>query len=242
MAKNKFDNITFNKSMLQVPPTPPTPPTTTVDENKKDLIEEYKILQTKIDSYGVVLIRFRGIMFSLLSAIFLFAYEKDLANLFFSKAAILFLVAYFLYYEFITEHARNIFQKRIAEIELALKNEYIAKRISTFNIAESSTKIKAGFLSFIFNFHNDTKAWITVIGPIIVMVFGSFYVDLSKETKDNELSVVNKQVYCQHKLYTLSKELQRVGSLNDRNNQKIVDLLRMNNTLITDCNINLLSE
>ncbi len=117
-------------------------------EKRSNLIEEYKILQTKIDVYGSVLIRFRGIMISLLSAIVFFSFNASV-NEILIKTIILLVASYALYYEFITEKARGIFQKRIILIEEALKNKSIFNQTEIFSISKESSKIKPGIRVFL---------------------------------------------------------------------------------------------
>lgn len=159
---------------------------------RNDLIEEYKILQNKIDTYGAVLIRFRGIMLSLVSAVIIFAYEMNFANMFFTKFLVVALLTYLLYYEFITEHARSIFQVRISSIERSLKNSTFLSKSDVYTIAENSLKIHAGFVYFITHLFTY-KNWIQFVTRFSVVCLLSL-IDFTKEDRDLPTSNINIQI------------------------------------------------
>jgi hypothetical protein len=197
MISRKFDQIPFDKTTLKEK-TKKLKSTNSLEDNekiietkRKELVEEYKILQSKIDSYGTVLIRVRGMMISLVSAILFFTYEAGFADSIWIKITVIVLIAYMLYNEFINDHVREVFQKRIYEIEIALKSNSSVMKENVFCIAEISRNIHAGFLTFFKYFHKDIQAYYRVFVPIVAISIIFLLVDLKNSTKQALKLVVN---------------------------------------------------
>ncbi|MFW0702359.1 hypothetical protein ACN09M_04985 [Aliarcobacter butzleri] len=187
---------------------------------KKDLQEEYKILQSKIDTYSSAMLRFRGLMLSLMSAVV--AYKFNFAqNPYFSYIFLFFLLIYFFYKEFLTNKATKLFENRLFIIEKALKNEKELYITDIFEIAEISRHIKIKkcreslyiFLKSIF-----------ILGVIILID----YIDVSKN-KEGENSFVSyiynfyveknsKEQNLEIKSNEILLELSKINKKIDKNN------------------------
>ena len=149
---------------------------------KKDLQEEYKILQSKIDTYSTAMLRFRSLMLSLMSAVVVYKFNFAQTP-YFSYMFLFGLLYYFFYKEFLTNKATKLFENRLSIIEKALKNEKELYSIKIFEIVKISAQIKIGkceeFLGIIFN---------SILVMVIILLID--YYDVSK-IKSTEKSPIN---------------------------------------------------
>lgn len=137
------DNFTFDKSTNYF---------TSYEKKskKKDLQEEYKILQSKIDTYSSAMLRFRGLMLSLISAVI--AYKINYSqNYWIAYPILILLIIYFSYYEYLTKKATMLFESRLISIEKALKIEKELFSIDIYEIGKISSQINSNIFKIIKN-------------------------------------------------------------------------------------------
>lgn len=123
---------------------------------RDDLKEEYAIIQSKIDSYGTLLIQVRGILFSFITAFIFVSLQINFTSIGLTVFVVLSSIIFWLYYEIMNAHARNIFQNHIFKLEKALQNDISLSSINVYTIGELSKKIRLRYVlknekSFVWN-------------------------------------------------------------------------------------------
>lgn len=235
MTKEEIEELDFDKSkFLQKKENPIQ--IEDLDQKRQDLKEEYKVLQSKLDQYGTSSIQGNGIIISLFSAILAFAIQKDYQAFRYISIILASLSVYFFYFQVMNQQAKNMFQKRIGEIELALNaNPVFLSKIKLFSIAENSQKISimyvikdfytdlyASFFSIkkLFRFLKNSIYWKLLAIPVSAFFF--FNLNINSFIKKNESeSDQNKTVHIQINVQNCNNEKSKIKVETNKSNTNI---------------------